>query len=339
MPKPPRRGFTLIELLVVIAIIAVLIALLLPAVQAAREAARRMQCTNNLKQIGLGMANYESSYGSLPAGMKGCCWGTWVVFILPAMEQTSAFNGWNFNGDNSAAGKAGGSNSNDLRYGGAANTTITQALYSVYLCPSDKATKPLGNIPAYNYAANFGNTTFYQIASYPEDATGVPFLKAPFSDMWPTNPINGGPDGYTVSQYGTVGLAEITDGTSNTILVSEVIKGETSGSATGSDLRGFVHWSYGAAFQTYLAPNSRLPDVSWTKTAPYCQPGINNNPPCTLQAYAKYHIFGSRSRHPGGVNTLFADGHVQFMKDSISLPVWRAAGSIGGGEIISADSL
>ena len=98
-----RHGFTLIELLVVIAIIAVLIALLLPAVQSAREAARRIQCTNNLKQIGLGMANYESTYGSFPAGIKGCCWGTWIVFVLPMMEQTSSFNCWNFNGDNATA--------------------------------------------------------------------------------------------------------------------------------------------------------------------------------------------------------------------------------------------
>lgn len=87
-----RSGFTLIELLVVIAIIAVLIALLLPAVQAAREAARRSQCINNLKQIGLGMHNYESANGSFPPGEKGCCWGTWHVFILGYIEQTTLYN-------------------------------------------------------------------------------------------------------------------------------------------------------------------------------------------------------------------------------------------------------
>ena len=100
MRGPDRaRGFTLIELLVVIAIIAVLIALLLPAVQAAREAARRSQCVNNLKQIGLAMHNYHDVNGSLPPGVKSCCWGTWLVFVLPQIEQQSMFNAWNFGGD------------------------------------------------------------------------------------------------------------------------------------------------------------------------------------------------------------------------------------------------
>src|SRR5262249_19597106 len=88
----PHRGFTLIELLVVIAIIAVLIALPRPAVRAAREAARRAQCTNNLKQIGLAMHNYESANSSLPPGLKGSVWGTWLVYVLPYMEQSSTFN-------------------------------------------------------------------------------------------------------------------------------------------------------------------------------------------------------------------------------------------------------
>src|SRR5262245_17985795 len=97
-----RRGFTLIELLVVIAIIGVLIALLLPAVQQAREAARRIQCTNNLKQIGLAMHNYHDTVGSFPPARKGCCWGTWNIFILPYIEQASLYNAWNSSGNNLA---------------------------------------------------------------------------------------------------------------------------------------------------------------------------------------------------------------------------------------------
>src|SRR3954467_10177143 len=97
----PRRAFTLVELLVVIAIIAVLIGLLLPAVQKVREAANRAKCQNNLKQIGIGMHNYESSFGTLPPGVgqNGCCWGTWMVPILPYIEQNDLFKRYsNFGG-------------------------------------------------------------------------------------------------------------------------------------------------------------------------------------------------------------------------------------------------
>src|SRR4051794_30399237 len=133
--RSSRRGFTLIELLVVIAIIAVLIALLLPAVQAAREAARRSQCINNLKQIGLSMHNYESSNSSLPYGQKSCCWGTWILPTLPGMEQQSLYNAWNFTGD----GKWSGSATMDaiFRYSGATNVTVSSARISSFMCPSD----------------------------------------------------------------------------------------------------------------------------------------------------------------------------------------------------------
>src|SRR5215218_2002051 len=118
--NPSRRAFTLIELLVVIAIIAVLIALLLPAVQAAREAARRAQCVNNLKQIALAMHNYHETMGSLPPGNKGCCHGTWQLFVLPWVEQQALHNAWNFLGINNPNG---GTYDNYLRYAGQSNTT------------------------------------------------------------------------------------------------------------------------------------------------------------------------------------------------------------------------
>ena len=125
------RGFTLIELLVVIAIIAVLIALLLPAVQAAREAARRSQCVNNLKQLGIAMHNYESSNGSLPRAPRDCCWGTWQMFVLPYIEQNAMFNSFNFDG---------GLNDYDtdrlFRYEGATNTTVTVSRITALTCPS-----------------------------------------------------------------------------------------------------------------------------------------------------------------------------------------------------------
>src|SRR5581483_6804977 len=150
----PARGFTLIELLVVIAIIAVLIALLLPAVQAAREAARRMQCVNNLKQVGLAMHNYESAMGSLPPGFKECCYGTWTVFILPFIEGTNSFNAWNFNG-------VAGAGLTAFQYGGnggpGPNTTVAFSRINVYSCPSDSNAQSIWGVPNYNYAVNLGN--------------------------------------------------------------------------------------------------------------------------------------------------------------------------------------
>ena len=98
-----RRGFTLIEMLVSIAVIAILIGLLLPAVQSAREAARRVRCEANLKQIALGMHQYHDVHGSLPPGKKACCWGTWLIFILPQVEQQPLFDAYNFFGNNTPA--------------------------------------------------------------------------------------------------------------------------------------------------------------------------------------------------------------------------------------------
>src|SRR5512136_760636 len=114
-----RTGFTLVELLVVITIIGILIALLLPAVQAAREAARRMQCVNNLKQIGLACMNYESTHACLPPGTKGSLWGTWMVFVLPFVEQQALYNAWNALGDNSNGSLTAG-----LSYSGVWNITV-----------------------------------------------------------------------------------------------------------------------------------------------------------------------------------------------------------------------
>jgi prepilin-type N-terminal cleavage/methylation domain-containing protein len=135
-----RRGFTLIELLVVIAIIAVLIALLLPAVQAAREAARRAQCVNNLKQIGLGMHNYISANSTFPPGIKACCWGTWLVFVLPYIEQQPLFNSWNTYGSTLVGG---GPLDGDFRYAGAVNITVSSSRVNTYYCPTDGGNQTL----------------------------------------------------------------------------------------------------------------------------------------------------------------------------------------------------
>jgi prepilin-type N-terminal cleavage/methylation domain-containing protein/prepilin-type processing-associated H-X9-DG protein len=342
-PLPGRskssRGFTLIELLVVIAIIAVLIALLLPAVQAAREAARRAQCVNNLKQIGLAMHNYESTMGSLPPGFKECCYGTWTVFVLPFIEGNNSFNAWNFDG-------VAGAGLTSFQYGGnggpGPNTTVAFSRIKAYSCPSDSDQQSIWGVPNYNYAVNLGNTDTKQ-----NDQTaigGQPFLGAPFADlMSPTGtvPANGNvaSAGTTYGSYGVFGFRDITDGVSNTMLAAEVIQGQ--GSSSMPDLRGCTLWSEGSGFETILGPNSTFPDNVYA--AGYCNYPYQNNPPCTGGTYTSSTpltslTFGSRSRHPGGVNALFGDGSVKFIKNSISLPVWRALSTTHGGEVISSDS-
>jgi len=339
-----RRAFTLIELLVVIAIIAVLIALLLPAVQSAREAARRAQCTNNLKQIALAMHNYESVHSRLPPGRKGSSWGTWFVFILSQMEQQNVYNAFNFVGNNTV--KQGPFDTN-FRFFGAANVTVAASRISSFLCPSDVMSNPndrpfvLAGTTFYatqhNYVANFGNSILLQPAVYPlgaqaTDPGAVAFAGAPFTDIGSpfvdTASASTPPPSQGFADYG---FNSILDGTSNTMLVSETVIG------FNKDSRGFIWWGDGATFETLLPPNSSSPDrVNGGCSYPY-----QNNPPCTHLTADQIleTTFAARSRHTaGGVNTAIADGSVRFVKNAINLAIWRALSTTQGGEIISTDS-
>ena len=321
--RPGSRGFTLIELLVVIAIIAVLIALLLPAVQAAREAARRAQCTTHLKQIGLAMHQYHDVHAVLPPGKKGCCWGTWLVYVLPHLEQQSLFNAWNSCGIN-APGVPDGYDL-DLRYFGVANRTVTSTRLEVYVCPSDQTNAPItaamnGIIYActsQNYAVNFGNSTVIQT-----DFQDIRFDGAPFVDI-------GSPEGdYNRPGRPTVGFSSILDGLSNTLLASEVVVGQ------GQDLRGFSWWGDAATFETFLTPNSSFPDVIFS---PYYCINQSPNPPCVTATTALPENFAARSRHTGGINAAMADGSIHFVKNSIDLRTWRALSTTAGSEVVGAD--
>jgi len=346
MIQPRRKsGFTLIELLVVIAIIAVLIALLLPAVQSAREAARRAQCVNNLKQIGLGMHNYESSNGLLPQGMRGCCWGSWLIPVLPFVEQTALFNSWNASGNNDSS-LASYASEGLFRYAGVANITVTSTRVNAYLCPSDgNNTQTVGiealgmRVTSQNYVVNFGNITMQQGSIqggsfqpyFLDNGIRYDFLGAPFGDVGaPFADISTG--GGQGARNGTVRFSSITDGLSNTMMVSEVLVGQ---SGPSWDLRGFSHWAYAANFSGFLTPNSSKPD--WMQSAGYCLYPYAKNPPC-IAGTDNLVIIAARSNHSGGVNVAFCDGSVKFIKNSVSPPTYQALASTRGGEIVSSDS-
>lgn len=315
-----QRGFTLVELLVVIAIIGILIALLLPAVQAAREAARRAQCTNNLKQLALALHNYHDTYNVTPMATSGCCWGTWLVRLCPYMEQKAIADryvgaGW------TGVGTA------PIKYSGGTNLEIVRIPISACICPSDILTGPLSvnsNIPLYNYVANYGNTTEDRTSPYGTDSSGNPnkWGGAPFIGMTVAlasmKPENVPP---------TVGFASIRDGLSNTLLFSETFQGKDG------DLRGFAWWHGGCHFETYLPPNSAQPDRLEASYA--CVATNTLNPPCVASTSGPYGgTVAARSRHPGGVNSALCDGSVRFVSNSIMLDIWRGLGTTEGSEAL-----
>ncbi|WZO98160.1 DUF1559 domain-containing protein [Isosphaeraceae bacterium EP7] len=317
-----RRGFTLIELLVVISIIAVLIALLLPAVQSAREAARRIHCVNNLKQLGLSLHTYHDVNNRFPMGSQGLNPLTglypagyyrhpFVVSLLPYYEQLTLFNSYNFA---------------VALFEDPANDTTRMMRINVYDCPSD------------------AQVYFARPNQAPID------VKGSYGPNWGRNNLLvQGAVGSAVSATGAspfflsygASLAEITDGTTNTLAMLEMLQTTTPvalspGSATQVlDRRGRIWNDGGGCYQvtTKQGPNSRLPDLS------ACGDDPGRNAPCVNNPGAfSIQFITSRSRHPGGVNSLLCDGAVRFVKNSVNLEVWGGLSSRAGGEIISADA-
>jgi prepilin-type N-terminal cleavage/methylation domain-containing protein len=328
------KAFTLLELLIVVAIIGVLVALTLPAAQAAREAARRMQCGSNLKQVALAMHNYHAAHKALPPGSCGCCWGTWLVAALPFLEeQTLADRYQNFGGYHTPPDAS----NLEFRYSHSVNWPISKQRFAVYSCPSDQwqVTLSPGGFTKHNYVANYGNTGYLwldasldpqQRAADPQlhygNDTTVTYAGSPFSIDGPLN-----------YHKRPVRFHHISDGTSKTLMFSETIQSEGI-SASQDDWRGTPWHGFFAGFTTYLGPNSADQDV--VQNSSFCQ-NSNANPPCydASADTSRPMTWAARSRHVGGVTTALCDSSVRFVSDEIELTVWRNLSSSRGGEAIS----
>jgi len=348
-----RRGFTLIELLVVIAIIGVLIALLLPAVQAAREAARRSQCTNNLKQIGLALHNYHSANDALPPSGQSFAneypqlgWAqgpqnfSMKVRLLPYMEAGNVYNSVNF-----TVTAIWGTDNASCVDGFTINRTLRHTKISSYTCPSDLNDPGTDDpqLPGVNYPENHGlnryNTDWYN--------SGIGYFQ--------------GHDGRVNK---TRSFATVTDGLSSTAAFSEWVKGK--GRSMDANVVGAtdgLHMTYNIPDPGVTTfPNSER-DANF-KLAGLCQATTTRSwdfkgevwtvhdsgrgggyyhiqPPNrkACQGPGQDTIIGASSYHPGGVNVLMMDGSVKFVKSGISIRTWHALGTIDWGEVISTGEI
>jgi prepilin-type N-terminal cleavage/methylation domain-containing protein/prepilin-type processing-associated H-X9-DG protein len=365
--RKQARAFTLIELLVVIAIIAVLIALLLPAVQSAREAARRIQCTNNLKQIALAAMNHESTFGSLPPGHGPQAYNTdsnfpyayyyptGQVHVLRFIEGGNIYNQYNLTWDVLSP----------------VNDSVRRQLVATYYCPSEQVPPAPG---CDSYFMSFG-ANIDSLNTDPKTGGAFNFVlppPGPGAPLYGGSPVSTDTKGITLQQF--------IDGTSNTSMFAEIKQGGYN-ATSGGYFKGTVWKGYQSALEFACCgcwnsvwggyPNPGGPEpIGQLVPPPQCygqscaavpggmcryyagayyfrdHPGFTSYYVHTAPPNALVNICmdpnndahtQARSYHPGGVNCAFVDGSVHFVKSSIALNTWRALGTRGGGEILSSD--
>ena len=336
MPPIPdrarRRAFTLIELLVVIAIIGVLIALLLPAVQAAREAARRSQCVNNLKQLALAAQNYHDQQGAFPMGWQyytnfdtAQAAKRWTVFmaILPQMEQATLYNSLNLSFPTF------GSTAFSVTNPGLTQTTVTVSIVNSFICPSDARQKPpsvAANNAGFSQTSYTGNAGVTNLISFCSSNNGVSCTG------WITSSGMFGVDE-------VIKIADVRDGTSNTVLF-----GECSQFKNDPD-SGDNFWTIGASFSSSVGNGVGRPQGIALMIAKPNVPMVVPQPAAASSANDRFNVqfqqagqWGFRSFHAGGLNMAFTDGSVRFIKDSVNIVTYQALGTKSAGEALSQDS-
>jgi len=316
MKAKPNAGFTLIELLVVIAIIGILVALLLPAVQSAREAARRVQCVSRLRQWGMAMHNMHDATGAFPIGNQGTenpnvllvPRRSWVVSVWPYIEGIALHEQYDLNEHFFRPPNT---------FPNSLDGVVVHAL-DIYYCPSDRPGAVWMGDSSWrargNYVVNWGNMAVPFDPNDPEQSPTLGF--APF----------GYEDFANRTLPRKTGFRDFSDGSSNTMLMSEIIM---AAGDTDNDIRGDMMNDERpcSQYMTINTPNSGIDVTPWCVNA--------GNPPCTSIGSAHAHK-AARSNHVGGVNVVFGDGRVEFVNENIALSIWRAMGTMNGSETIEA---